>query len=102
MMPNGGAEHVKSLASSDEALLQSSLCEECDDRRAVWECSEGCHGDFCDVCFHKIHRKGKRALHKAHRKAVAEDRQGGGGALLIGGIGPRSSREEMNPDIYDR
>ncbi|CAM9873088.1 unnamed protein product, partial [Choristocarpus tenellus] len=41
-------------------------CEDCEDRRSIWAC-ESCEGDFCDVCFHTLHRKGKRALHKPVR-----------------------------------
>ena len=102
------------FSSSDTSTSPSnpSLCEECEDRRAVWDCSVGCGGIFCDVCFHALHRKGKRALHKPERKAVActsagklsgGNRKGGGGAMVSGWIGPRlPSRSVVNPDMYDR
>lgn len=94
-----------------------SLCEECEDRRSVWDCQQGCGGAFCDVCFYALHRKGKRALHKPTKIArpgaaslnggsaggVGGARGEGGGGLLSGLIGPRlPPKEEVNPDMYDR
>lgn len=105
--------------SSDSSVVQDRrngsrddnlVCEECGDRRSVWDCSEGCGGAFCDVCFHALHRKGKRALHKPERiarpgsKSVLEsDEAGDRKGMLSGWIGPRlPSKEDLNPDMYDR
>ncbi|CAM9280439.1 unnamed protein product, partial [Phaeothamnion confervicola] len=38
-------------------------CEECEARPALWACGE-CEGDFCQICYHQLHRKGKRAKHR--------------------------------------
>lgn len=109
---NGGVDSISS--SNGETSVR---CEECEDRRSVWDC-EGCGGVFCDVCFYALHRKGKRALHKPARiarpgvtAAVGEGGNGDGGVsgesnrggLLSGWIGPRlPPKEEVNPDMYDR
>lgn len=98
--------------SGASANPSKTICEECEDRRAQWFCPE-CEGNFCDVCFYALHRKGKRALHrpkKINRPIAAgdgargADRGGGsGGGLLKGWIGPRlPPKEEVNPDIHDR
>lgn len=106
-----GGDHETASTSKEPSLL----CEECEDRRCVWDCQQGCGGAFCDVCFYALHRKGKRALHKPKR--VARPGGGGllnggsaggglrneGGGLLSGLIGPRlPPKEEANPDMYDR
>ncbi|CAM9853671.1 unnamed protein product, partial [Sphacelaria rigidula] len=49
--------------SGASANPSKTICEECEDRRAQWFCPE-CEGNFCDVCFYALHRKGKRALHR--------------------------------------
>ncbi|CAM9190653.1 unnamed protein product [Ectocarpus fasciculatus] len=105
-MANGGG----GASANDESAGESNvpeLCEECEDRRAVWDCKQ-CGGVFCDVCFYALHRKGKRALHKPERieRPGAATANGGpaAGKGLSGWIGPRlpPRREEANPDMYDR
>lgn len=103
-MDNGGAEaSANNGGSSDSPDI--SVCEECEDRRSIWDCKEGCGGVFCDVCFYALHRKGKRALHKPEKIERAQALgTGGSGKGLSGWIGPRlpSQREVANPDMYDR
>lgn len=110
-MENGGIESSANnggsydSASPAPAVPDNSVCEECADRRSIWDCKEGCGGVFCDVCFYALHRKGKRALHKPERIERAEAvGTGGGGKGLSGWIGPRlpAQREVANPDMYDR
>ena len=101
---NGGGSHDS--ASPAPAGPDNSVCEECEDRRSVWDCKDGCGGVFCDVCFYALHRKGKRALHKPEKieRAEAVGAGGSGGRGLSGWIGPRlpAQREVANPDMYDR
>lgn len=108
-MGNGGVEASSNDPTNSDHITAAAVCEECEDRRPIWDCKQGCGGVFCDVCFYALHRKGKRALHKPEKI----ERQGsslgkGGGATvgkgLSGWIGPRlpPQREEPNPDIYDR
>lgn len=97
----GFAEDKDSTSTADNNLT----CEECEDRRSVWDCKEGCGGVFCDVCFYALHRKGKRALHKPVKieRARAVGTGGAGGKGLSGWIGPRLPQQrEVNPDMYDR
>lgn len=111
-MGNGGAEasanndRNKSGCAEDSTSTDNNLtCEECEDRRSVWDCKEGCGGVFCDVCFYALHRKGKRALHKPVKieRAGAVGTGGAGGKGLSGWIGPRlPQQKEVNPDMYDR
>lgn len=108
-MENGGAEASANNGGSYDAgpaVPVNSICEECEDRRSVWDCKEGCGGVFCTVCFHALHRKGKRALHKPEKIIHAEPvgTGGGGKGLVSGWIGPRlpAQREVANPDMYDR
>ncbi len=42
--------------------LQSHLCIECGDQPAVIFC-ENCQDQFCEVCFHAMHKKGRRSYH---------------------------------------
>ena len=118
MSPANVVESSSGNGSGDlEKSNGFSLCEECEDRRSVWDCQQGCGGAFCDVCFYALHRKGKRALHKPEKIArpgaaslnggsaggVDGARGEGGGGLLSGLIGPRlPPKEEVNPDMYDR
>ncbi|CAM9406552.1 unnamed protein product [Ectocarpus sp. 12 AP-2014] len=108
-MANGGG----GASANDEncASLESTVpehCEECEDRRPVWDCKQGCGGVFCDVCFYALHRKGKRALHKPEkieRPGAATGNCGpAAGKGLSGWIGPRlpPRKEEAHPDMYDR
>lgn len=110
-MENGGIEASASnggsydSASPAPAVPGNSVCEECEDRRSIWDCKEGCGGAFCDVCFYTLHRKGKRALHKPEKIERAEAvGTGVGGKGLSGWIGPRlpAQRQVANPDMYDR
>ena len=111
-MENGGAEGVASnggagTSASDTAGVSTdkSICEECEDRRSVWDCNDGCGGVFCDVCFYALHRKGKRALHKpAKIERAGAVGAATGGRGLSGWIGPRlpSQKEAANPDMFDR
>lgn len=111
-MENGGAEALASNGGSSHddcagptpAVPDNSVCEECEDRRSVWNCKEGCGGAFCNVCFYALHRKGKRALHKPEKIERPEAVGTGGGKGLSGWIGPRlpAQREVANPDMYDR
>lgn len=118
MSPGKVVESSSANGSGDrEKSIDCSLCEECEDRRSVWDCQQGCGGAFCDVCFYALHRKGKRALHKPEKLArpgggllnggsaggAGGARGEGGGGLLSGLIGPRlPPKEEVNPDMYDR
>lgn len=110
-MGNGGAEALANNARNkgdcpeDIASTDRSTCEECEDRRSVWDCKQGCGGVFCDVCFYALHRKGKRALHKPVKieRARAVGTGGASGKGLSGWIGPRlPPQKEVNPDMYDR
>ncbi len=113
-MENGGAEGVASnggvgTSASDTTATSTdrdkSICEECEDRRSVWDCSSGCGGVFCDVCFYALHRKGKRALHKPEKiERAGAVGAAAGGKGLSGWIGPRlpAQKEVANPDMYDR
>lgn len=110
-MENGGVEvsannggGSRDSASPAPAARDTSVCEECEDRRSIWDCTEGCGGVFCDVCFYALHRKGKRALHKPEKIERVEDVVPGGGKGLSGWIGPRlaGERKVANPDMYDR
>lgn len=98
---------TKESTSDTHGASTNNLCEECEDRRRIWDC-DSCGGVFCDVCFYALHRKGKRALHKPERIARpssggATGAGGGGSRLLSGWIGPRlSAKEEVNPDMHDR
>lgn len=107
-MANGGGGALTNDESC--AFGESNVpehCEECEDRRPVWDCKEGCGGVFCDVCFYALHRKGKRALHKPERIERPGAATGNGGPAagrLSGWIGPRlpPRRGETHPDMYDR
>ncbi|CAM9710552.1 unnamed protein product [Chrysoparadoxa australica] len=46
------------------------ICEECEDRLACVSCDD-CEGAMCDLCFHSLHRKGRRALHKPRKLGKA-------------------------------
>jgi len=50
--------------SQQQQQQQVVLCVECGDQPGQKEC-EDCQETFCEVCFHSIHRTGKRKLHKA-------------------------------------
>eukprot|EP00953_Heterococcus_sp_UTEX-ZZ885_P016063 9056-Heterococcus_DN1.PRE.1 len=65
---NPGKEFSGVASSEGEDLI---ICEECEDRAAAWTCTACGDGAFCDVCYHTLHRKGKRAQHKPVRMAQA-------------------------------
>ena len=118
MSPGKVADTSSANGSGDREKSSDCLfCEECEDRKSVWDCQQGCGGAFCDVCFYALHRKGKRALHKPEKivrpgaallnggsaGGMGSARGEGGGGLLSGLIGPRlPPKEEVNPDMYDR
>lgn len=107
-MGNGGVDASSNELDSNNQITAAAVCEECEDRRPVWDCKQGCGGVFCDVCFYALHRKGKRALHKPEKIELQGAALGNGGGATVGKlsgwIGPRlpRQREEPNPDIYDR
>lgn len=107
---DGNIEHGNEHESAANNNTNEGICEECEDRRSRLNCPE-CDGGFCDVCFHALHRKGKRALHRPEKIArpveaadgVAGADRGSRGGLLKGWIGPRlPAKEEVNPDMHDR
>lgn len=88
------------------------LCgsQECEDRPPRWGCDE-CEGNFCDVCFHALHRKGRRASHepKSMSAELNGERQqeapaskfGLVGSLLRGGSNGKS-KEVCFAGMHDR
>ena len=68
--PSRGEKRRHSNPESDPAT--SGLCVECEDQPAAVVCRE-CDDTLCDVCFHALHRRGKRQRHEVNRITSAPD-----------------------------